>query len=147
MTDIGIELVEEGFDPEYAKDGDAGMDCRARIPDMVIIAPDQVQLIPLGFKLKIPSEHMGGFLMPRSGAGHKQGMILGNSTGVIDSGYRGEVMASVWNRGHDPIRINRGDKICQIVFLPVIRASFYAADISGSTSDRGAGGFGSTGSK
>jgi dUTP pyrophosphatase len=143
-VDMGIELVEEGFQPEYAKEGDAGMTCMARVDSEVIIPPGKCELIPLGFKVEIPNQHIGGFLLPRSGQGHKNGMILGNGTGVIDSGYRGEVMASIWNRKeYAPIRIKRGDRICQIVFLPVVRANFYAKTLS--ASDRGEGGFGSTG--
>lgn len=144
MTDMKLELIEEGFMPEYADEGDAGMDCRARIDSELVIFPGKAELVPLGFKVEIPNNQIGGFLFPKSGRGHKEGIVLGNCIGVIDSGYRGEVMASILNRNDsEAIRIKPGQKVCQIVFLPVIKADFYQG-VVGMTS-RGDGGFGSTG--
>jgi len=144
MTDMKFELIAEGFTPEYADDGDAGMDCRARLDEELIVFPGQAELVPLGFKIEIPNNQIGGFLFPKSGRGHKEGLILGNCIGVIDSGYRGEVMASIWNRNsNEALRIKPGQKVCQIVFLPIIRADLYHGAVGHTT--RGEGGFGSTG--
>lgn len=129
--------------PTYATDGSAAVDLRANVDAVFTLWDGQCRLIPTGFAMQIP-DHLDLFLLPRSGIGHKHGIILGNGVGLIDADYRGEVMVSAWNRSDDPYVISPGDRICQAVLLPRITAEFIEVDELDAT-ERGAGGFGSSG--
>ncbi len=130
--------------PDYATSGSAGMDLRACLDEPLEIRPGETQLIPTGLAIHIADESLAAVLLPRSGLGHKHGIVLGNLVGLIDSDYQGQVYVSCWNRGDQPFTINIGERIAQMVFVPVVQAAF---EIVGefSDSERGAGGFGHTG--
>jgi dUTP pyrophosphatase len=130
--------------PTYASDGSAGLDLRACIDDPVIINPGKTELIPTGISIFIKDPGYAGLILPRSGLGHKHGIVLGNLVGLIDSDYQGELFISTWNRGSSSFTINSLDRIAQLVIVPVSQATFnLVSDYS--KSDRGDGGFGSTG--
>ena len=130
--------------PEYATDGSAGMDMRACIDDDIPLPPGATELIPTGLAIHINDPGLAAVLLPRSGLGHKHGVVLGNLTGLIDSDYQGQVFVSCWNRGQTEFIITPGERIAQMVFVPVVQASFeIVAEFE--DSDRGAGGFGHTG--
>ncbi len=130
--------------PEYATDGSAGMDLRACIEEHLRIEAGEVQLIPTGMALHIADPELAAVLLPRSGLGHKQGIVLGNLVGLIDSDYQGQLMVSIWNRGKRTVVIEPGDRIAQMVFVPVRRVAFDIVD-DFEESARSAGGFGHTG--
>ena len=130
--------------PTYATDGSAGMDMRACLDDPLTIHPGETHLIPTGIAIHINDSNLAAVLLPRSGLGHKHGIVLGNLTGLIDSDYQGQVFVSCWNRGKDTFTVNPGERIAQMVFVPVVQAQFEIVD-SFTTSDRGEGGFGHTG--
>ena len=130
--------------PDYATDGSAGMDMRACVDGPLELAPGETQLIPTGLAIHVEDAGLAAVLLPRSGLGHKHGIVLGNLVGLIDSDYQGQVFVSCWNRGHEPFTINPGERIAQMVIVPVVRADFELVD-EFVTSDRGAGGFGHTG--
>lgn len=132
--------------PEHATDGSAGMDLRACVEARTTIQPGETQLIPTGFAMHICDPGMAAIILPRSGLGHKHGLVLGNLVGLIDSDYQGQVYVSCWNRSDKAFEIEVGMRIAQLVFVPVIMAGFEVVD-SFETSDRGAGGFGHTGQK
>ena len=130
--------------PTYASEGSAGLDLRACIDDPVIINPGKTELIPTGISIFIQDPGYAGLILPRSGLGHKHGIVLGNLVGLIDSDYQGELFISTWNRGKTSFTINSLDRIAQLVIVPVSQARFnLVSDYS--KSDRGDGGFGSTG--
>jgi dUTP pyrophosphatase len=130
--------------PTYASEGSAGLDLRACIDDPVIINPGKTELIPTGISIFIQDPGYAGLILPRSGLGHKHGIVLGNLVGLIDSDYQGELFISTWNRGTTSFTINSLDRIAQLVIVPVSQATFnLVSDYS--KSDRGDGGFGSTG--
>jgi dUTP pyrophosphatase len=130
--------------PEYATDGAAGLDLRALFDAPVTLAPGDTTLIPTGLAIHIADPGLAAVLLPRSGLGHKHGIVLGNLVGLIDSDYQGQVFVSCWNRGKDAFTIQVGERIAQMVFLPVVRAGFEIVD-EFDASARGAGGFGHTG--
>jgi dUTP pyrophosphatase len=130
--------------PQHATAGSAGMDLRACIDAPLSLAPGTAELIPTGISIYIADPHLAAVLLPRSGLGHKNGIVLGNLVGLIDSDYQGPLMVSVWNRGASPFVINPGDRIAQMVFIPVVRVSFEVVEDFSATA-RGAGGFGSSG--
>ena len=130
--------------PHYATDGAAGMDMRACIDEPIALAPGKTELIPTGIAIHMADPNIAAVLLPRSGLGHKHGIVLGNLTGLIDSDYQGQVFVSVWNRGSDTFTVEVGERIAQMVFVPVVQAAFEVVD-DFEASDRGAGGFGSTG--
>ena len=130
--------------PDYASDGAAGLDLRACIDGSMTIAPGECELLPTGFAIHMGDPSLAAVLLPRSGLGHKHGIVLGNLVGLIDSDYQGQVFVSCWNRGHDAFTIEPGDRIAQMVFVPVVRAHFKVVD-SFQESVRGEGGFGHTG--
>jgi len=130
--------------PDYATDGSAGMDMRACVDGPLELAPGETQLIPTGLAIHVEDAGLAAVLLPRSGLGHKHGIVLGNLVGLIDSDYQGQVFVSCWNRGHEPFTINPGERIAQMVIVPVVRADFELVD-EFVASDRGAGGFGHTG--
>ena len=130
--------------PTYASEGSAGLDLRACINDPVVINPGKTELIPTGISIFITDPGYAGLILPRSGLGHKHGIVLGNLVGLIDSDYQGELFISTWNRGTTSFTINSLDRIAQLVIVPVSQATFnLVSDYS--KSDRGDGGFGSTG--
>jgi len=120
------------------------MDMRACIDEPFDIQPGETHLIPTGIAIHIGDPGLAAVLLPRSGLGHKHGIVLGNLTGLIDSDYQGQLFVSVWNRGNDSFTINPGERIAQMVFVPVVQASFDIVE-DFDESDRGAGGFGHTG--
>lgn len=136
-------VCEDGFVPEYKHEGDAGADLRAHIDEPLTIQPWESAWVPTGVRIAIPDGHVG-LQLPRSGLGCNYGICLANGTGVIDSGYRGEVRAKLLNLGTEPFTVNPGDRICQLVIVPYTNAKFWTVDEL-SESDRGADGYGSTG--
>lgn len=132
--------------PNYATEGAAGIDLRAMVDEPVALAPGETQLIGTGIAIHIGDPGVAAMLLPRSGLGHKHGIVLGNLVGLIDSDYQGEVMVSCWNRGSDRFQIEPGERLAQMVFVPVLQASFNVVD-EFSPTIRGAGGFGHTGSR
>lgn len=130
--------------PEYATDGSAGMDLRACLDETLSLAPGETTLIPTGFAMHMGDSGLAAVILPRSGLGHKHGIVLGNLVGLIDSDYQGQVYVSCWNRSPAAFEISPGDRIAQLVFLPVIQANWEVVD-SFDASERGAGGFGHTG--
>jgi dUTP pyrophosphatase len=130
--------------PEHATDGSAGMDLRACVEGPTIIHPGETLLIPTGFAMHISDAGMAAMILPRSGLGHKHGLVLGNLVGLIDSDYQGQVYVSCWNRSDKEFEIEPGMRIAQLVFVPIIMAGFEVVD-SFEASERGAGGFGHTG--
>ncbi len=130
--------------PHYATEGSAGMDLRACIDGPLELAPGQTELIPTGIAIHMQDAKMAATLLPRSGLGHKHGVVLGNLVGLIDSDYQGQVFVSCWNRGNSAFTVEPGERIAQMVFVPVIQAEFEVVEAFG-VSERGAGGFGHTG--
>ena len=132
--------------PHYATAGSAGLDLRACISDKIILEPGQTVLIPTGLAIHLADANYAAIILPRSGLGHKHGVVLGNLVGLIDSDYQGELMVSTWNRGNTAFTIEPFERIAQMVIVPVVQAQFnLVADFD--ASDRGVGGFGSTGTK
>ena len=130
--------------PRYATSGSAGVDLRACLKQPLQLAPNTTSLIPSGIAIYIKDPSLAATILPRSGLGHKHGIVLGNLVGLIDADYQGEILISCWNRGSDHFTINPGDRIAQLVFVPIIQVDFdIVQDFS--ASDRGTGGFGSTG--
>ena len=130
--------------PDYATDGSAGMDLRACLDETLILEPGQTELLPTGMAIHIADPGLAAMLLPRSGLGHKHGIVLGNLVGLIDSDYQGQLFVSCWNRGHSAFTIEPGERIAQMIFVPVVRAGFEVVE-EFVDSDRGAGGFGHTG--
>jgi dUTP pyrophosphatase len=130
--------------PHHATAGSAGMDLRACIEAPLTLAPGATELIQTGISIYIADPELAAVLLPRSGLGHKHGIVLGNLIGLIDSDYQGPLMVSVWNRGSAVFTVNPGDRIAQIVFVPVVHVEFEVVE-DFSTTARGAGGFGSSG--
>ncbi|MFT6407836.1 MAG: dUTP pyrophosphatase [Arenicella sp.] len=132
--------------PDYATDGSAGIDLRACVAQDTIIAAGQTVLIPTGMSIYIADPALAAVLLPRSGLGHKHGIVLGNLTGLIDSDYQGPLMVSLWNRSTSEFTVQAGDRIAQMVFVPIVQAKFEIVD-EFRQSDRAGGGFGHTGVK
>jgi dUTP pyrophosphatase len=132
--------------PHYATAGAAGMDMRACVDAPLEIAPGETRLIPTGLAIHIEEAGLAAMLLPRSGLGHKHGIVLGNLVGLIDSDYQGQVFVSCWNRGTASFTVEPGERIAQMVIVPVVHADFEIVD-DFVGSDRGAGGFGHTGRK
>ena len=130
--------------PEYATDGSAGMDLRACIDESLTIEPGQTILIPTGVAIHIADPSIAATILPRSGLGHKHGLVLGNLVGLIDSDYQGQLFISCWNRSQTPYTIETGDRIAQLVFVPVVKVSLNPVN-SFDNSERGSGGFGHSG--
>ena len=149
MHRIQLKVLDERLGnefpmPHYATDGAAGMDMRACIPETLEIAPGETHLIPSGLAMHIEEPGLAAMLLPRSGLGHKHGIVLGNLVGLIDSDYQGQVFISVWNRGRDSFTVQPGERIAQMVIVPVVHADFEVVD-EFAESERGEGGFGHTG--
>jgi dUTP pyrophosphatase len=130
--------------PHYATDGSAGMDMRACLDEPLQLASGDTQLIPTGLAIHVADTGLAAVLLPRSGLGHKHGIVLGNLVGLIDSDYQGQVYVSCWNRGEKTFLIEPGERIAQMVIVPVVRAEFEIVE-DFEASERGAGGFGHTG--
>jgi len=130
--------------PQIATEGSAGMDMRACIDSELIVSPGDTVLVPTGIAMHIADNNLAAVLLPRSGLGHKHGLVLGNLTGLIDSDYQGQIFISCWNRGEKAYKINPGDRIAQMVFIPVEQVKFDVVD-NFKESDRGEGGFGHSG--
>ena len=130
--------------PHYATDGSAGMDMRACLDEPLELAPGDTHLIPTGLAIHVADTCLAAVLLPRSGLGHKHGIVLGNLVGLIDSDYQGQVFVSCWNRGDKAFIVEPGERVAQMVIVPVVRAEFEIVE-DFDTSERGAGGFGHTG--
>ena len=148
MKSVQIKYLR-GFcrPPEYATPGSAGVDVSAAINEPISIAPGETKMIPTGFAINIGDPNIACILLPRSGLGIKKGLVLGNLVGLCDSDYQGEYMVAAWNRNlsGDPIVINPGDRLAQAVFIPVIQVEFEQVSEFTEKTERGDGGFGSTG--
>ncbi len=141
---LDARLGSEFALPQHATDGAAGLDLRACLDAPLTLASGQTELIRTGFAMHIADPGLAAVLLPRSGLGHKHGIVLGNLVGLIDSDYQGEVMVSCWNRGAASFTIEPGERIAQLVLVPVVRAAFAVVE-SFTPTARGAGGFGHTG--
>ena len=146
LNEVKIMILDDNLKeiPSFSTEGSAGLDLRASISTKKIIKAGQTELIPTGVSIYIENKCHAGLILPRSGLGHKHGIVLGNLVGLIDSDYQGELFISTWNRGTTSFTINSLDRIAQLVIVPVSQATFnLVSDYS--KSDRGDGGFGSTG--
>lgn len=132
--------------PHYATDGSAGLDMRAVIDEPLSVAPGETHLVPTGLAIHVGDPGLAAVLLPRSGLGHKHGLVLGNLTGLIDSDYQGQIFISCWNRGSKPYDIQPGERIAQMVFVPVEQVAFNIVE-DFADSERGAGGFGHSGTR
>ena len=130
--------------PEHATEGSAGVDLRACIDSPLEIAPGQTELVPTGIAIHIEDPGLAAMILPRSGLGHKQGIVLGNLVGLIDSDYQGQLFVSCWNRGSEPFTLEPGLRLAQMVIVPVVQVDFEVVE-EFTASERGAGGFGHTG--
>jgi dUTP pyrophosphatase len=149
MTTIDVRVLDArmgDFLPAYATPGSAGLDLRACLDAALVLEPGQAQLIPTGLSIHIGDPGLCAMLLPRSGLGHKQGIVLGNLVGLIDSDYQGPLMVSCWNRGQNAFTIEPMERIAQMVIVPVVQAAFRRVD-EFAASQRGEGGFGSTGQR
>jgi dUTP pyrophosphatase len=147
MTTVDIKVLDArmaDYLPAYATPGSAGLDLRACLDQAVVLEPGQAQLIPTGLSMHLGDPGLAAMILPRSGLGHKHGIVLGNLVGLIDSDYPGPLMVSCWNRGTAPFTIEPMERIAQMVIVPVVQASFRLVE-SFEASARGEGGFGSTG--
>jgi len=147
MTTIDVKVLDPRMAdqlPAYATPGSAGLDLRACLDQPLELAPGQSALIPTGLAVHIGDPGLAAMLLPRSGLGHKHGIVLGNLVGLIDSDYQGPLMVSCWNRGSTAFTVQPMERIAQMVIVPVVQAAFRRVE-SFEASDRGAGGFGSTG--
>ena len=130
--------------PQYATAGSAGLDLRACITDPLVLNPGEAQLIPTGMAIHLDDAGFAALILPRSGLGHRHGIVLGNLVGLIDSDYQGQILVSCWNRGVEPFTISPLERIAQMVIVPVVQARLNIVE-DFAASERGAGGFGSTG--
>jgi dUTP pyrophosphatase len=149
MASIDLKILdprmrEERYAPQNATPGSAGIDLRACIEMAIKIHPGETILVPAGIAIHLADPGLAAMILPRSGLGHKHGIVLGNLVGLIDSDYQGEIFVSTWNRGHDSFTLNPLDRLAQLVVVPVMQVGFNVVD-DFSASERGAGGFGSTG--
>lgn len=147
MTPIDLQVLDPRMAeqlPAYATPGSAGLDLRACLDEPVVLEPGDTRLIPTGLAIHIGDPGFAALILPRSGLGHKHGIVLGNLVGLIDSDYQGQLMVSCWNRGRDAFTLQPMERIAQLVIVPVVQAVFRRVD-SFEESSRGAGGFGSTG--
>jgi len=149
MQKIQLKILDQRIGqtialPEYATDGSAGMDLRAALDDTTEIKPGETLLIPTGLAIYVEDPNMAAIILPRSGLGHKHGIVLGNLVGLIDSDYQGQLFVSCWNRGNSSFTIEVGDRIAQLVIVPIIQADFEVVE-EFETTHRGAGGFGHSG--
>ncbi|MFD1805253.1 dUTP diphosphatase [Pasteurella oralis] len=151
MKKIDVKILDQRIGsefplPTYATTGSAGLDLRALIDEPITVAAGQTLLIPTGLSIYIADPNLAAVILPRSGLGHKHGIVLGNLVGLIDSDYQGPLMVSLWNRSNEPFKIDIGDRIAQLVFVPVVQAEFNLVNEFTQT-DRSEGGFGHSGKK
>lgn len=149
MKQIDLKILDKRIGtefplPTYATTGSAGLDLRALVEQPLIVEAGQTVLIPTGISVYIADPNLAAVILPRSGLGHKNGIVLGNLVGLIDSDYQGPLMVSLWNRSDKPFTIEVGDRIAQLVFVPVVQAQFNIVEEFTAT-DRGEGGFGHSG--
>ena len=130
--------------PAYATEASAGLDLRAALDAPLVLAPGDAALVPSGLAIHLADPSLCAMVLPRSGLGHRHGIVLGNGTGLIDADYQGPLLISLWNRGHAPFTIEPGDRVAQLVVVPIVRASLQVVDTF-EESARGSGGFGHTG--
>jgi dUTP pyrophosphatase len=145
---IDVKVLDErlrGHLPAYATPGSAGLDLRACLDAPLTLAPNAWQLVPTGLAIHLADPGFAAMILPRSGLGHKHGIVLGNLVGLIDSDYQGQLMVSAWNRSDVPFTIEPMERIAQMVIVPVVQASFRVVDDFAEASERGSGGYGSTG--
>jgi dUTP pyrophosphatase len=149
MQKVQVKILDDRIGtefplPHYATAGAAGMDLRACLDEAITLKPGETQLIPTGIAIHLGNPELAAVILPRSGLGHKHGIVLGNLVGLIDSDYQGQLFVSCWNRGNEPFEVKVGERIAQLVFVPVVQAEF---DIVSEfeESHRGEGGFGHTG--
>lgn len=149
MKKIQLKILDQRLGdsiplPEYATTGSAGLDLRACLDEAIVLKPGETQLIPTGMAIHIQQANLAAVILPRSGLGHKHGIVLGNLVGLIDSDYQGQLFVSCWNRGKDEFTVNIGERIAQLVFVPVEQVAFEQVT-EFTESERGTGGFGHTG--
>ena len=147
MKTIDLRVLDERLRdplPAYATPGAAGLDLRACVEEACTLRPGETLLVPTGIAIHLADPGLAAMVLPRSGLGHRHGIVLGNLVGLIDSDYQGQIFVSLWNRGTDPFELKPLDRIAQLVVVPVVQVGFNVVDAF-EQSDRGAGGFGSTG--
>jgi dUTP pyrophosphatase len=147
MRKLDVKILDprmRGQLPHYATSGSAGLDLRACIDQPITLAPGQTELVPTGIAIHLDDPGLAAVILPRSGLGHKHGIVLGNLVGLIDSDYQGQIFVSTWNRGNAPFVLNPMERLAQLVVVPVVQVAFNVVD-DFAESSRGAGGFGSTG--
>ncbi|HEY8607570.1 MAG TPA: dUTP diphosphatase [Noviherbaspirillum sp.] len=147
MNTVDVKIIDPRMKeqlPAYATPGSAGLDLRACIDAPLVLRPGETQLVPTGLAIHIGDPGYAAMILPRSGLGHKHGIVLGNLVGLIDSDYQGQLMVSTWNRGQGEFTLNPMERLAQLVIVPVLQVGFRVVEEFG-TSERGAGGFGSTG--
>lgn len=147
MKTVDIKILDQRMKehlPSYATSGSAGLDLRACIDEPLTLVPGATQLIPTGLAIHIADPGYAALILPRSGLGHRHGIVLGNLVGLIDSDYQGQLMISTWNRGTEPFTLNPMERLAQLVIVPVLQVGFNIVNEFGESS-RGTGGFGSTG--
>ena len=149
MKKIDVKILDKRLGsefplPTYATEGSAGLDLRALVEESFELQPNETKLIPTGLSIYIADPNLAAVILPRSGLGHKNGIVLGNLVGLIDSDYQGPLMVSMWNRSQTPFKVEVGDRIAQLVFVPVVQAEFNIVEDFASTA-RGEGGFGHSG--
>ncbi len=148
--EVELKILDERIRqhmPAYATPGSAGLDLRACIAEPLVLQPGAWRLLPTGMAVHLHDPGYAALLLPRSGLGHKHGIVLGNLVGLIDSDYQGELMVSVWNRSDTPFTVEPLERIAQMVIVPVVQAQFRVVDAFTADSARAAGGYGSTGRK
>ena len=148
LMQIDVKILDSrmaGQLPAYATAGSAGLDLRACLDGPLTLGPNEWQLVPTGLAIHLADPGYAAMILPRSGLGHKHGIVLGNLVGLIDSDYQGQLMVSAWNRSDVPFTIEPMERIAQMVIVPVVQASFNLVSDFSETSERGAGGYGSTG--
>ncbi len=147
MRKVDIRILDQrvrDLPPQYATPGSAGLDLRACLAEPLTLLPGATHLVPTGLAIHLADPGLAAMILPRSGLGHKHGIVLGNLVGLIDSDYQGEVMVSTWNRGSTAFVIQPLDRLAQLVVVPIMQVAFNFVDVF-ADSERGAGGFGSTG--
>jgi dUTP pyrophosphatase len=147
-TAVDLKILDArmaDFLPAYATPGSAGLDLRACLSEPLVLQPGQAELIPTGLSMHLRDPQLAAMILPRSGLGHKSGIVLGNLVGLIDSDYQGPLMVSCWNRGQTAFTIQPMERIAQMVIVPVVQACFRVVDAFEGDTQRGQGGFGSTG--
>ena len=149
MKKIDVKILDSRIGqqfplPTYATAGSAGLDLRACLDEAIVLAPGETTLLPTGLAIHIADPSLAAVMLPRSGLGHKHGIVLGNLVGLIDSDYQGQLMVSIWNRGQTTFTIEPGERVAQMIFVPVVQADFNLVE-SFEATDRGEGGFGHSG--